>query len=129
MLFKLFSKKAKVKHIGVNLDIYDMVTRELRESKYCEISEEEKQFIHHLILRLSQNGETKNLTLRRMSNKAIDVNYITYPIGKVKLQGRKTWMQILIDLYEYETLEGTLQDYLDGIDRWVLYIKKHLNAT
>ncbi|WP_102274100.1 hypothetical protein [Cytobacillus massiliigabonensis] len=131
MLFSVFSKKyrAKDEQSFINMSIYKRVLGDIEKSKYCSISEEEMQFIYQLILKLFRCGETKSIRLTRMSNKAISVTYNTYPIGKVRLQGRKTWMQILIDLYEYETLEGNLNDYIDGIDHWILYIKKHLNAT
>lgn len=129
MFIKLFSKRENKYNYSVDELLYERVLDDLKGSKYCGVSEEEEKFIHELLLRLSINKETKDIRLYRMSNKAISVNYNMYPLGKIRLQGRKTWMQILIDLYDHETINGTLHDYLNGIDRWILYIKNHLNAT
>lgn len=105
--------------------LYEKVVKDLEGSKYCEISESEEDFIKHLLFKLHQNNLVKLVRLKRMSNKAIDFSYNSYPIGKIKLQGRKTWMQILTSLYEQERLEDvSSSEYIEAIDSWIDYIEK-----
>jgi len=105
-------------------EYYDIVTRHIVDSKYCNISNDEEVFIKALLLKLHQNN-LKSVSLQRMSTKDISVNYSGYPIGKVKLQGKKTWMQILTGLHDHNKLENaSLEEYIDSIDLWITYIKK-----
>lgn len=105
-------------------EYYDFVTRHIVDSKYCSISNDEEVFIQALLIKLHQNN-LKSVSLQRMSTKAISVDYNGYPIGKVKLQGKKTWMQILTGLYDHKNLENaSLKEYIDSIDLWITYIKK-----
>lgn len=126
LLLKTKVKLPKRPYDGIISDFYyERVTRELLGSKYCEISDSEEVFIKYLLLKLHQNNQKGFIQLTRMSSKAIDVSYNRYPIGKIKLQGNKTWMQILISLNEQDNLENeSIESYVDAIDLWVAYIKK-----
>lgn len=130
MLFKLFNRKnnktSQRNYPSVNEELYKRVLRDLEESKYCEVSAAEKEFITNLMYKLNQQNEFKALKLRRMSSKAIDVSYNMYPIGKIKLLGKKTWMQVFRNLYDVELIEGNLEVYINSIDLWIKYIKKYL---
>lgn len=95
-------------------------------SKQYIVNENEKLFFETLSSRLKENNLSQPLNLIRMSNGSISVNYSTYPIGKIKLQGRKHWMLILRDLYESDLIEGSLGDFILDIDSWIAYIKKYL---
>nr|WP_308742064.1 hypothetical protein [uncultured Anaerocolumna sp.] len=61
-----------------------------------------------------------------MSNGTLSVYFNGYPVGKIKLQGRKHSMQIIKSLYKCDTLEGNINDFILKIDGWILYINKHL---
>lgn len=118
--------KSNSKDNVISNENYDIVTRNIIDSKYCSISSEEEIFIKELLLKLHQNN-LKSVYLQRMSTKAISIEYNGYPIGKVKLQGKRTWMQILTNLYENHCLENaSLKEYTDSIDLWITYIKKFI---
>jgi uncharacterized membrane protein YjfL (UPF0719 family) len=71
----------------------------------------------------SENGKIK---LIRMSNGTLSVEYAGFPIGKVKLQGRKYSMQIIKSLYKSYTVEGDIEQFKEKITEWVEYIRKYL---
>ncbi|MGN7478947.1 hypothetical protein ACTHOQ_13950 [Solibacillus silvestris] len=105
---------------------YGRIVKDLVDSKYCEINSDEEDFIKHLLYKLHQNNQVKLVKLRRMSNKSIEFSYNTYPIGKFKLQGKKTWMQILTSLEDQKKLENNpLHEYIEAVDLWIAYIKKY----
>lgn len=69
-------------------------------------------------------NEIKELIkLTRLSDGTINVEYKTYPIGKIKLYGRKHYMQILKSLYKVEVIH---EDFENHIDDWIKYIYKYL---
>lgn len=59
--------------------------------------------------------------LERMSDGTLSVYYQSYPIGKVKLRGRKHKMQILKGLYGMKWIEGSKDDFLPYIADWKKY--------
>lgn len=62
----------------------------------------------------------------RMSNNSLNVKYNSCQVGRIKLTGRKHWMQILKNMYDVEVIEGELDDFIQHIPEWVRYIKKYL---
>lgn len=66
------------------------------------------------------------ISLIRMSNGTLSVYFKGYPVGKIKLQGRKHSMQILKSLYKYDAFEGNINDFIPKIDGWILYINKYI---
>lgn len=134
MLKRFFSNMIQTKpsvpkkiYEGVISDFYyGRVVKDLVDSKYCEINSDEEYFIMHLLYKLHRNNQVKLVKLRRMSNKSIEFSYNTYPVGRFKLQGKKTWMQILTSLEDQTKLEYiSLNEYVDAIDLWIAYIKKY----
>lgn len=107
----------------VSNEYYDIVTRHIADSKYSSISNDEEIFIKNLLLKLHQNN-LKPPRLERMSTKAISISYYNYPIGKIKLQGTKTWMQILTLSDQNNVENASLEEYIESIDLWIAYIKK-----
>lgn len=107
----------------VSNEYYDIVTRHIADSKYSSISNDEEIFIKNLLLKLHQNN-LKPPRLERMSTKAISISYYSYPIGKIKLQGTKTWMQILTLSDQNNVENASLEEYIGLIDLWIAYIKK-----
>lgn len=56
----------------------------------------------------------------RMANKALSVKTRSAQIGKIKLQGKKTWMQYMTGLYDAETAEDQpLDEYIRLLRYWV----------
>ena len=74
---------------------------------------------------MHQSNQLKLCELKRMSNSSIEFRYNNYPVGKIKLQGKNTWMQILTSLYDQNKFENASQlEYIKAIDLWVAYIQK-----
>lgn len=112
-------------HDIVNDFLYERVVRNLTQSRYCDISENEEIFIKYLLYKFHESNQRKQIQLERMSSREINVSYNGYPIGRIKLNGRKTWMQILTSTYGQNRLEDTsLEKYIDSINLWIDYIRK-----
>lgn len=128
ILSKFSRSKTTIKkepYEGVTDFYYNRVISDLEGSKYCEVSEDEEHFIRYLLYKLHLNKEKGYVQLKRMSNKTIDFHYKGFPVGKIKLHGRSTSMQILINLYDHRNLKDiALNEYINEIDSWVKYIKK-----
>lgn len=121
MFKNFFNRKANKTHIDNGY--YEVTTRHLRNSKYCEINSEEEKFIKAFIKKLEDNNLTKYLKLERTSRKDIHVFYASYPIGRIKLNGRKKWMMVNSSkLTKFEDL--SLNQFIDSIDYWIVYIKR-----
>ena len=93
-------------------------------SKVYEVNTDEKLYFDNLFLKLT-DAENKRIILYRMSNGAIEPYFCSYPIGKIKLQGRKHYMQVFKSLYKVDVIEGTVEDFIKKIDDVVLYIRKY----
>lgn len=89
-------------------------------SKKYAITKEEELFFDKLLEKsVHLKGEFQ---LFRLSDGTINVSYKTYPVGKIKLQGRKHSMLVLASLYKQNSIEGTMDDFIHGIDDWIKYI-------
>ncbi len=128
MIKKFFSKlfnSTTSNEIIVSEDDYWITTRKLENSKYCSVSEDEEVFIRNLILKSKLSNKKYYFVLERKSNKAITVFYKGVYVGRFKLQGRKTWMQILLNLDSIRVLENEeLDTYINSIDLWIDYINR-----
>jgi hypothetical protein len=93
-------------------------------SKVFEINSNEELYFNQLFSKLTAD-ENKRIVLHRMSNGSIEPYYKGYPIGKIKLQGKKHSMQILKSLYKFDVIEGTVSDFIKRIDDVILYIRKY----
>lgn len=123
-MINLFKKlfKAPVKKDSEN-ELFEWVVRDLRRSKYCELNDEEVIFIKALIQKLNQNKLTKGFKLERTSRRDIHLFYTSYPIGRIKLNGRKRWMTANTDVIQnFDNL--TLEEFIGKIDIWISYIKE-----
>lgn len=94
-------------------------------SKTFEINNLEEQFFEVLYSKLDSKRNNM-ISLIRMSNGTLSVYFKGYPVGKIKLQGRKHSMQILKSLYKYDAFEGNINDFIPKIDGWILYINKYI---
>ena len=101
------------------------VTRKLGSGVNFETSDDEDTFFREVI------KETVNaklnpdlLCFEPMSNKSFSVQYSHYPIGKIKLNGRKTYMQVLTGLNGIKELSDLpLEGYISYIPQWVKQMK------
>lgn len=92
-------------------------------SKAFQVNELEEEFFGELYSKLSDE-QNRKIILSRMSDGTLSVEYKRYPIGKVKLQGRKFWIQILKGLYGVKVFEGDILTIRSHIEDWVKYLNK-----
>lgn len=89
-----------------------------------ELNALEQEFFQVFQDRLTPE-EKSQLVLKRLSNGAIEPYIRYYPLGKVKLTGRKHWMQIYKTLIKVEIFEGNLQDMIEKQDETIKYLRKY----
>lgn len=92
--------------------------------KVFEVNSNEELYFNNLFLKLTDE-ENKRIVIHRMSNGAVEPYYNGYPLGKIKLQGKKHYMQIFKSLYKFDVIEGTVLDFIKRIDDVILYIRKY----
>jgi len=86
----------------------------------ADATPEEMAFLSALEGALKVAHKSPVYSVRRMSNKALEVRAANYHyLGKIKLQGRKTWMQYPKRGGAFDTLEdATLEEYIALLPRW-----------
>ena len=85
-----------------------------------QISEDEARFLSALDAALISAKKSPTFSITRMSNGALSVSSSKAYLGKIKLQGRKTWMQYMISTYHSESAEDrTLDEYIGLLKYWV----------
>lgn len=94
-------------------------------TKTFEVNLEEELYFKTFYSKLT-NVENQKIILYRFSDGAIEPYFNNYPLGKIKLQGKKHYLQILKSLYKYEVVEGFVKDFINRIDDVVLYLRKYL---
>lgn len=92
-------------------------------TKTFAVNEFEEQFFEKLSSSLTETENSK-ISLFRMSDGTLSVEYNRYPIGKVKLHGRKHWIQVLKGSYTSRVIEGKLEQLIPYIEQWVKYLRK-----
>ena len=85
------------------------------------LSPKKRNYSFDKLLKKSSHLKGK-LHFSRLSDGTVNVSYRTYPVGKIKLQGRKHSMLVLTSLYKNNSIEGTMGNFIHGIDGWVNYI-------
>jgi hypothetical protein len=93
-------------------------------SKKFEQNEKETLFLDEFFAQLPEK-EKHHICLERKANGIISVMCNTYPVGNVKLQGKKFSMQILKGLYTVKMIEGDVDDFIQHIPDWCKYITLH----
>lgn len=87
------------------------------------LTEQEELFFDELKKALSEIN--RSITMERLSNGVISVYSNTYYVGKIKLSGRKHWMQVLRGETQIKTIEGEIDDFIQQIPNWIRYISLH----
>lgn len=83
-------------------------------------TEDEKRFLEALEAALTAARKSPAVQVTRMANKALFVRSRHGYMGKIKLQGRKTWMQYMTGLYNAEVAENQpLEEYIKLLKYWV----------
>ena len=93
-------------------------------SKTFEVNSDEELYFEKLYSKLT-DAENKKIILYRFSDGSIEPYFNNYPLGKIKLQGRKHYLQILKSLYKWDVIEGSVEDFINRIEDVVLYLRKY----
>lgn len=103
--------------------LIEMGFRELQERPVGvppDATADELRFFAALDAALFAAGKPRDYKATRMSNGAISVSSGRAYLGKIKLKGRKTWMQYIKRSGNAESVSGlTLEEYIALIPRWV----------
>lgn len=101
------------------------VAKKLGPGVSFETSNDEDAFFREVIKEtVDAKLNPRLLYFEPMSNKSFSVQYGSYAIGKIKLSGRKTYMQVLSGLYGVDDLSDlSLEDYISHIPKWIKQMK------
>lgn len=116
--------EAQLQDIVVHI-LEKSITRKMGLNVIFETTNEEDAFFKELV---KQSYEVKLNPLmfyfEPMSNKSFSVWYNSYPIGKIKLRGNKTYIQIFKGLSGVkEENYLSLEEYISHIPEWIKHIK------
>lgn len=112
-----------------NQALHDQYVNKIKEhvnnlSNKFEMNDLEKQFITNLMIKWPVNYP--HISLNRLSNGTISVEYTGYLIGKIKLRGKSYSMQIIKGLTNVYDVTGTIEDFINNIDKWIYYFNKYI---
>ena len=101
------------------------ISRKLGTGAKIEITDKENAFFKELV---KQTEEAKlnpySFYFEPMSDKSFSVRYGSYPIGKIKLNEKGSYIQVLKGLNGVKSFENlSLEEYLSYIPDWIRYIK------
>lgn len=103
----------------------ESITEKMGFGVTFETSDEEDAFFRELVkCAICAKLNPNCFYFEPMSNRSFSVSYSGYPIGRIKLKGRKTYMQVLKGLSgvkEYHDLR--LEEYVSYIPDWIKHIK------
>ena len=88
-------------------------------SRRWSVTPDEEAFLTALEAALRQGHKSAALTVSRMANGALSVNSPRAYMGKIKLQGRKTWMQYMVRNDAKSIEDAPLEEYIRSINFWV----------
>lgn len=91
-----------------------------------ELTSDENLFFTNLFLKFKNNNLNKPITISKLKNNTIAVNYNSYVLGKITLQSKTKSIMIHTDLYNHEIIEGDIENLILEIDKWIKYAKKYL---
>lgn len=81
---------------------------------------DEEAFLSALEAALIAAHKRPDYSATRAANGTISVKNRHAYLGKIKLQGRKTWMQYMVSLYDAEVAENEpLEEYILLLKYWV----------
>jgi|GEM_PF-796217 len=88
-----------------------------------QFNENELAFFKKLHDDVSKCGKNPALLrINRLSDKTLNVRYISSQIGRIKLHGRKTRMQILTEGEVKWIEDKPLEFYIEQINEWIKYL-------
>lgn len=100
-----------------NADLYP------EEIEKYKLIPDEKLFLDTFFNKVLENKIDLKIRTERKSNGEIYVEYRGCPVGRIRLQGRKHYMQILRGMYGHKIIEGNLENFIQEIPAWIRYVK------
>lgn len=85
------------------------------------LNSDEIEFLIALYNETLKSGIEPYLFTSRMADGTIDLHYKRFPVGRVRLQGRKHWIRIPKKHDSY-ALAGELDTFLSNIHHWISYV-------
>lgn len=76
-------------------------------------------FWQHWRWRSAGGRKSTDLTISRMANGVLSVNSSRAYLGKIKLQGRRTWMQYMTRNDAESIEDAPLEEYIHHLSFWV----------
>lgn len=122
----LFKRKSKKQQVQPQVPTYDIRYSVSPPLSY-ELNYSERVFLDALFAQLKWSNLTAPTYMYRMADGALSVYYDSYPIGKIRLQKKKHWMQVLTvqrGRYDSYSVDGSIEDFLPHVSKWVEYAKK-----
>ncbi len=90
-------------------------------AKKYQVTLEEKRFLFRLVSSLREAHKDTQLQIYRMANGALSVYSSRAYLGKIKLQGKMTWMQYPKGNDTKDAEDKTLDEYFQLLKHWVKY--------
>lgn len=88
-------------------------------SRRWSITPDEEAFLAALEVALRRGRKSTDLTISRMANGVLSVNSSRAYLGKIKLQGRRTWMQYMTRNDAESIEDAPLEEYIQHLSFWV----------
>ncbi len=88
-------------------------------SRRWSITPDEEAFLAALEVALRRGRKSTDLTISRMANGVLSVNSSRAYLGKIKLQGRRTWMQYMTRNDAESIEDAPLEEYIHHLSFWV----------
>ena len=120
-------KQRQAKHADVHTELtapkHFVPNNRLEETP---INGAEIVFINQFYDKVKSDKFVSGISSDRKSDGTLNFMYKGMQIGRVRLQGKKHHMQILVSLDKVKMIDGELEDFIPYIDDWIKYIKKYL---
>lgn len=88
-------------------------------SRRWSITPDEEAFLAALEVAFRRGRKSTDLTISRMANGVLSVNSSRAYLGKIKLQGRRTWMQYMTRNDAESIEDAPLEEYIHHLSFWV----------
>ena len=87
------------------------------------VNQDEQKFFDAFFALLTPK-QRQSVRLQKMSNGAYSVTWNRGEyVGKVRLTGRKHWIQIMKNIFDADVIEGEVDDLIQELPKWVRTMK------
>lgn len=86
------------------------------------MNDDERKFFEAFFALLTPK-QRQSVRLQKMSNGAYSVTCNHGYIGKVRLTGRKRWIQVMKNTFDADVIEGGVDDLIKELPKWIRTMK------